>query len=61
MKLPVDDTIKCMLNNRLGILENHFEADVLSFYGPILEGSESMFLRIVRSWRTNLINILHYI
>lgn len=47
MKLPVDDTIKSLLNDRLGQLENHFNSDVISFFGPIIDGTEGMFLRII--------------
>jgi hypothetical protein len=47
VKLPVDETIKSLLNDRLLHLENHFNADVISFYGPVLDGTEALFLRII--------------
>lgn len=47
MKLPVDDTIKNLLNERLNLLEEHFGADVICFYGPIVDGTEGLFLRII--------------
>lgn len=47
MQLPVDETIKNLLNERLLNLEKHFNSDVLNFFGPIYDGNESIFLRIV--------------
>jgi Serine dehydrogenase proteinase len=47
MNLPVDETIKSLLNQKLVDLETHFKADFLSYYGPIQDGSETWFLRVV--------------
>ena len=47
MELPVDQTIKGLLDNNLDDLEKHLNADVLWFYGPIQDGSEQDFLELV--------------
>jgi ClpP class serine protease len=47
MFYPVDETVKELLNKNLLELEKYLTADVLFFYGPILEGSEQNFLEIV--------------
>jgi len=47
MVYPVDDTVKALLNSHLANIEKHLNADVLLFYGPILEGSESFILEII--------------
>jgi hypothetical protein len=47
MEYPINDTVKMLLNQRLADLENHLSADVLTFHGAILEGSESSFLQVV--------------
>jgi len=44
---PVDDTVRDLLNSHLAELENHLKADVLLFFGPIQEGSESFILEII--------------
>lgn len=44
---PVDTTIKQLLNTRLLKLEEHFEADIFSYYGPIFELSENVVLRLI--------------
>lgn len=46
MKPVIDDKIHKLLNERLNKLESHFEADVLTFFGPF-EGGENFFLKIV--------------
>lgn len=45
--LPVDATIKKLLQEKLKGLEDHFKGDFLSFYGPITDGLENAFLRII--------------
>jgi len=47
LELPVDQTIKSLLNSKLNELEKHLNADVLWFYGPIQDGSEQDFLELV--------------
>ena len=47
MELPVDQTIKSLLDNKLNELEKYLNADVLWFYGPIQDGSEQLFLELV--------------
>ena len=47
MELPVDQTIKSLLDSKLNELEKHLNADVLWFYGPIQDGSEQDFLELV--------------
>jgi hypothetical protein len=44
---PVNDTIKLLLHQKLEAIEKHFNADVLTFYGPLVDGTESSFLQIV--------------
>lgn len=47
IKPSVDKSIHDLLNQRLVALENHFNADLFVYYGPIIEGAENSFLRIV--------------
>jgi len=47
VELPVDQTIKKLLDNKLNELEKYLNADVLWFYGPIQDGSEQAFLELV--------------
>ena len=47
MELPVDQTIKELLNSRLADLEQYLLADVLWYYGSIQEGAEQIFLDII--------------
>jgi len=47
MKFPVDDTVKEKLNQHLADLEQTLQADVLAFYGAILDGIEETFREIV--------------
>lgn len=46
MKPALDDKIHRLLNERLSALEEHFEADILTYFGPF-EGGENFFLKIV--------------
>ena len=47
MVYPVDATVKDLLGSHLADIEKYLDADVLLFYGPILEGSESFILEII--------------
>ena len=44
---PVDATVKDLLGSHLADIEKYLDGDVLLFYGPILEGSESFILEII--------------
>lgn len=46
MKPALDDQIHKLLEERLKALEDHFQADVLTYFGPF-EGGESSFLKII--------------
>ena len=46
MKPALDDQIHKLLAERLLAIEQHFDADVLTYYGPF-EGGESSFLKII--------------
>lgn len=52
MKPAVDNSIKNLLSNRLIQLETHFNADFLVYYGPIVDGNENVFLKIVEDIAT---------
>lgn len=47
MKLPVDQTIHDLLTNKLKSLEKHFKSDVISYFGPIVDGNEILFMQII--------------
>lgn len=47
MKPPVDTTIGEILSEKLIAIEQHFEADVFSYYGPIVDGNESRVLELI--------------
>jgi hypothetical protein len=47
MKTDVDDTVQELLTKRLMDIENHFDSDVLVYYGPILDGNENLILKII--------------
>lgn len=47
MEYPIDDTIKSLLNEKLAEIEDHLNADVLTYYGDIIEGAEGAFLQVV--------------
>lgn len=53
MKPAVDNSIKNLLTDRLILLENHFQADFLVYYGPIVDGNENVFLKIVEDIATD--------
>ena len=46
MKPALDDKIQILLNEKIVDLENHFDADFLTYFGPF-EGGENTFLKIV--------------
>jgi len=47
MKPAVDKTVQDLLKSKLNELENHFDGDVLAYFGPILDGNENTLLNIV--------------
>jgi hypothetical protein len=47
MEYPINDTIKSLLNKELSDLEEYLKADVLTYHGPIFDGTEGAFLQIV--------------
>ncbi len=44
---PVNEVIKGILKERLEEIESLLNSDVLTFYGPIYEGTEKMLLKII--------------
>jgi membrane-bound ClpP family serine protease len=53
MKPAVENSIKNLLTERLILLESHFQADFLVYYGPIVDGNENVFLKIVEDIATD--------
>ncbi|NMA66278.1 MAG: serine dehydrogenasease [Clostridiaceae bacterium] len=51
---PVDELIKFDLNGKLQLLEKHFNADFLTFYGPIVAGLEQTILTVIEDLAKDL-------
>lgn len=47
MKPALDDQIHQLLETKLIALEDHFQADILTYFGPFEGGIESTFLKII--------------
>jgi len=47
MEPSVDSSVKEILSNKLRDIENHFEADIVSYFGPIVDGNENIVLEII--------------
>lgn len=47
MKSALEISVNQLLNKKLASLEDYLKADVLAYYGSILDNIESDFLRIV--------------
>ena len=47
MESQLENSLKILLNSKLSILEQHLNADVLIYYGPIGNLNENVFLKIV--------------
>lgn len=47
MQQPVDNTIKDLLNSKLSAIESHLSADVLSYYGALVNGVDGWFRKVV--------------
>ncbi len=47
MKPPVDNSIKEILQEKLTKLEEHYNADIFAYYGPIVDGNENIVLDII--------------
>ena len=52
MKPALDDKIHTLLNDKLSDLEAHFNADILTYFGPF-EGGENFFLKVVEDLATD--------
>lgn len=52
MKPALDDKIHRLLNEKIKDLETHFDADVLTYFGPF-EGGENFFLKVVEEIGTD--------
>ncbi len=52
MKPALDDKIHKLLNDKIIDLENHFDSDILTYFGPF-EGGENIFLKIVEEIGTD--------
>ena len=47
MKPPVDTSVQNLLSEKLVAIEKLFDADVLCYYGPIVDGNENILLDII--------------
>lgn len=47
MKPSVDKTIHELLNKFLSRLEDHFESDLFSYFGPMVDGQENTILKLL--------------
>lgn len=54
MEQPVNKALKEMLNNSLSELEQQLNSDVITYYGPIVDGNENTFLDIVEELATDV-------
>lgn len=53
MKPPVDTSIQKLLAEKLIDIETEFESDVLTYFGPILDGNENIVLDIIEDLATD--------
>lgn len=54
MEQSVNKALKEMLNNSLSELELQLNSDVITYYGPIVDGNENTFLDIVEELATDV-------
>ena len=54
MEQPVNKALKEMLNDSLSELELQLNSDVITYYGPIVDGNENTFLDIVEELATDV-------
>ncbi len=47
MEPPVNNSIKQILADQLLKIEQHFDSDVFSYFGPIVDGNENIVLEII--------------
>ena len=47
MKFPVDQHICDLLNEKLAKLEKELKADIFSYYGQLISGSEPFFAKLI--------------
>lgn len=52
MKTSVNKTVQTLLQNNLLKLEKHFDADILSYTGPIVDGNENDYLSVIEQLAT---------
>jgi hypothetical protein len=53
MKPPVDTSIQKLLGEKLLDIESQFQSDVLTYFGPILDGNENIVLDIIEDLATD--------
>lgn len=53
MKPPVDTSIQKLLLEKLLDIESQFQSDVLTYFGPILDGNENIVLDIIEDLATD--------
>jgi Serine dehydrogenase proteinase len=53
MKPPVDTTIQDLLTKQLIDIEIHYDADVICYFGPVVNGNENLFLQIIEDLVTD--------
>lgn len=64
MHLPIQQRVKTFLNDKLRELEAHFDADVFTYCGPIMDGNDNVILQLIEDLaadpakRDNLLVIL---
>jgi membrane-bound ClpP family serine protease len=64
MNAPIVSQAKLLLAKKLSELEDHFDADILTYYGPIVDGNETIILSIIENLadddqkRDNLVVVL---
>ena len=57
MEPPVNKALKALLNSTLAELENKIDSDVLTYYGPIVDGNENALLDIVEDLAKDMNNL----
>lgn len=53
MQRPVDNTIKDLLNSKLSAIESFLSADVLSYYGALVNGVDGLFRKVIEKLVTD--------
>ena len=47
MKIPLDDSIKDIMKEKLNEISDHLDGDIFNYYGQIHDGFEKTFLKLV--------------